>query len=104
MIRLQMRGTLGQYKRMRGDYACLNHLLHCISDNPVNFHYTLVLSVEPVHDDGRPTLASLILLPVIIFMQGRAPSVMPLDQGRSLCSAHGKGFAQHSGNCSDEGI
>jgi hypothetical protein len=26
-----MKGTLGQYKRMRGGYACLNHLLHCTS-------------------------------------------------------------------------
>jgi hypothetical protein len=31
MIRLQMKGTLGQYKRARGGYACLKHLLHCTS-------------------------------------------------------------------------
>jgi hypothetical protein len=24
-----MKGTLGQYKRLRGGYACLKHLLHC---------------------------------------------------------------------------
>jgi NAD(P)-dependent dehydrogenase (short-subunit alcohol dehydrogenase family) len=30
-----MKGTLGQYKRMRGGYACLNHLLDCTSTSLV---------------------------------------------------------------------
>ena len=38
MIRLQMKGTLGQYKRMRGGYACLNHLIHCNLGRPSQIH------------------------------------------------------------------
>ena len=30
------------------------------------------------------------------------PAVMPLDQGCSECPAHGKSFAQHFGNCTND--
>ena len=29
MIRLEVKDTFGQYKRMPGGHACLNHLIHC---------------------------------------------------------------------------